>query len=186
MCRIGKTPTVPFPLGSYMVRPPLPASLTSPVCGKDVRAANCDSMTTTLIYFGAYLLACVGGWFAVACALWFMRWRVLKAKNRPPFIDWIGFFGSATERAVALTLVLKAPPYLPAFIGGWVLLKFAIGWQREKRDDDDEKEVATQSFLAPRAKSFSSRPAIPPEGGAFFSAKTGRPSSLDEHFFGRP
>ena len=29
-----------------------------------------------------------------------------------------------------------------------MLLKFAIGWQREKRDDDDEKEVATQSFLA--------------------------------------
>ena len=37
--------------------------------GKYDRAANCGSMTTTFIYFGAYLLACVEGWFAVACAL---------------------------------------------------------------------------------------------------------------------
>jgi hypothetical protein len=105
-------------------------------------------MTTAFTYLVAYILACIAGWLAVACALYVMRRLVLKEKNRPPFIDWISFFGGATERAVALTLVLKAPPYLPAFIGGWVLLKFAIGWQREKRDDDDEKEVATQSFLA--------------------------------------
>jgi hypothetical protein len=50
----------------------------------------------------------------------------------------------ATERAVALTLVLLAPPYLASFIGGWVLLKFAIGWQREKHSD----EVARGSFVA--------------------------------------
>jgi hypothetical protein len=41
-------------------------------------------------------------------------------------------------------LVLWAPPYLPPFIDGWVLLKFAIGWQRQKYGD----EVATGSFLA--------------------------------------
>jgi hypothetical protein len=69
---------------------------------------------------------------------------VLQKKNRPPFSDWPAFFGGAVERAVALTLVLWAPPYLPSFIGGWVLLKFAIGWQREKHDD----EVAKGSFLA--------------------------------------
>jgi hypothetical protein len=99
---------------------------------------------TTFTYLGAYLLACVGGWLAVACALYVMRWLVLEKKSRPPFSDWPAFLGGATERAVALTLVLKAPPYLPAFIGGWVLLKFAIGWQREKHGD----EVAKQSFLA--------------------------------------
>ena len=37
-----------------------------------------------------------------------------------------------------------APSYLPSFIGGWVLLKFAIGWQREKHGN----QVAEQSFLA--------------------------------------
>jgi hypothetical protein len=61
-----------------------------------------------------------------------MRQLVLHQKSRPPFIDWITLFGGATERAIALTLVLMAPSYLPSFIGGWVLLKFAIGWQREK------------------------------------------------------
>jgi hypothetical protein len=101
-------------------------------------------MTTTFTYVGAYLLACVGGWLAVACALLGMRWLVLDNKNRPPFSDWITFFGGATERAIALTLVLMAPSYLPSFIGGWVLLKFAIGWQREKHGS----QIAEQSFLA--------------------------------------
>jgi hypothetical protein len=96
----------------------------------------------------AYLLACVGGWLAVACALYVMRWLVLE-KNLPPFSDWPAFLGGATERAIALTLVLKAPPYLPAFIGGWVLLKFAIGWQREGYGGKgDEGEVAKGRFLA--------------------------------------
>lgn len=45
---------------------------------------------------------------------------------------------------MALTLVLKAPPYLPAFVGGWVLLKFALGWQRETKSS----EVLTDSMLA--------------------------------------
>ena len=100
-------------------------------------------MTKWLCYLGAYFLTCGVGWFAVACAMWVMRRLVLKG-SRPPFTDWAAFFGGATERAVALTLVLMAPSYLPAFIGGWVLLKFAIGWQREKNGD----EVSEQSFLA--------------------------------------
>ena len=54
------------------------------------------------------------------------------------------FFIGATERAVALTLVLWAPAYLPAFIGGWVVLKFALGWQRVTED----RQVTTQSHLA--------------------------------------
>jgi hypothetical protein len=100
-------------------------------------------MATTFTYLGAYLLTCVGGWLAVACALWGMR-RLVLDKNRPPFIDRVGILVGVTERAVALTLVLMAPSYLPSFIGGWVLLKFAIGWQREKHGD----QIAEQSFLA--------------------------------------
>jgi hypothetical protein len=87
------------------------------------------------IYVAAYLGVCVAGWLTVAVCLYVMRLLVLQ-KNRPPFSDWPAFLGGAVERAVALTLVLWAPPYLPPFIGGWVLLKFAIGWQREKHDDE--------------------------------------------------
>jgi hypothetical protein len=96
------------------------------------------------IYVAAYLGVCVAGWLAVAVCLYVMRWLVLQKENRPAFSDWPAFLGGAVERAVALTLVLLAPPYLPPFIGGWILLKFAIGWQREKHDD----EVAKGSFLA--------------------------------------
>jgi hypothetical protein len=77
------------------------------------------------VYFLAYFLACIVGHTT--------------------------FFGS-TERAVALTLVLMAPAYLPAFIGGWVVLKFAIGWQRQQIQPsllvEDTGQVATQSFVA--------------------------------------
>lgn len=91
--------------------------------------------------FGAYLLACVGGWFVVAVCVYFIRRLVLK---REPFIDVLAIIVGVIERAVALTLVLLSPPYLASFIGGWVLLKFAIGWQREKHSD----EVAKGSFVA--------------------------------------
>ena len=73
-----------------------------------------------------------------------MRWLVLYKENRPPFMDGVPFLVGATERFVGLTLVLMAPSYLSAFIGGWVLLKFAIGWQREKHGS----QIAEQSFLA--------------------------------------
>jgi hypothetical protein len=67
---------------------------------------------------------------------------------RCPPRDLPAFYGGAVERLVALTLVLWAPPYLPSFIGGWVLLKFAIGWQREGYGGKDEDEVAKGRFLA--------------------------------------
>src|SRR6478752_7074857 len=85
---------------------------------------------------GAYFLTCVVGHFVVAGCLWVMRWLALKKGNRPPFIvqkkedrppliDWMPLFGGVIERFVALTFVLMAPAYLPTFIGGWVVLKFA-------------------------------------------------------------
>jgi len=96
-----------------------------------------------------------------------MRWLVLKPQNRPtflfrkkairlaqslgdrkerpPLIEWLPIIIGVTERFVALTLVLTAPAYLPAFIGGWVALKFAIGWQRVKLHDD--KQIAEGSFV---------------------------------------
>ena len=93
----------------------------------------------------AYLVACFAGHLVVAVLLYGMRRATLK--RRPEFSDmWelSVFFIGVTERAVALTLVLWAPPYLPAFIGGWVALKFALGWQRERKTS----EALTASMLA--------------------------------------
>jgi hypothetical protein len=73
-----------------------------------------------------------------------MRWLVLKEWRSASFAEWLDLLVGATERFVALTLVICAPPYLPAFIGGWVALKFALGWQREARGD----EVQRGSLLA--------------------------------------
>jgi hypothetical protein len=104
------------------------------------------------VYFLAYFLASIIGHIVVATCLWIIRRLSLKAQNRPPFSEWGSFFFGATERAVALTLVLMAPAYLPAFIGGWVVLKFAIGWQRQQLQpslfEEDTRQVATQSFVA--------------------------------------
>jgi len=93
----------------------------------------------------AYLVACFAGHLVVAVLLYGMRRATLK--RRPEFSDlWelSVFFLGVTERAVALTLVLWAPPYLPTFIGGWVALKFALGWQRERKTS----EALTASMLA--------------------------------------
>jgi hypothetical protein len=60
--------------------------------------------------------------------MFLMRWLVSLATD--PFIEWSGFLIGSIERAVALTLMIWAPRYLVTFVGGWVLLKFAIGWQR--------------------------------------------------------
>jgi hypothetical protein len=113
-------------------------------------AAFCEACVEMpwCVYVAAYFDVCVLGWLAVAVCLYVMRWLVLRKGSRPPFSDWPAFLGGAVERAVALTLVLWAPPYLPSFIGGWVLLKFAIGWQREGYGGNDKDEVAKGRFLA--------------------------------------
>ena len=111
------------------------------------------------IYVAAYFDVCFVGGLVVAVCLYFMRWWFLGTpRHRPrffdwltfrqPFFDWLAFLVGAVERFVALTLVLGAPPYLPPFIGGWILLKFAIGWQREGYGGKGEGEVAKERFLA--------------------------------------
>ena len=79
-------------------------------------------------YVVVYLLVCVGGNYLVAYCLFFLKW--LSALDTRPILERTAFFIGFTERAVALTLFLLAPRYLAVFIGGWVLLKFALGWQR--------------------------------------------------------
>lgn len=75
-----------------------------------------------------YILVCIVGNYLVTFLMALMRWLV--SLDIRPINEWAGFLIGFTERAVALTLVILAPRYLATFIGGWVLLKFAIGWQR--------------------------------------------------------
>jgi hypothetical protein len=80
------------------------------------------------VYIEIYILVCIGGNYLVAYCLFFLKW--LMALDTRPIVERMAFFIGFTERAVALTLFLLAPRYLAVFIGGWVLLKFALGWQR--------------------------------------------------------
>ena len=74
------------------------------------------------------------------------RWQRLKQRRVFEPLDlWIG----SLERATATTLVFYAPKYLAAFIGGWVVLKFALGWQRQGAGRARiPEEVVTRSFLS--------------------------------------
>jgi len=78
----------------------------------------------------------------------------------------MAFVIGMTERAVALTLFLLAPQYLAAFIGGWVLLKFAIGWRRTPLN----YKVAVGSQLALIGNVLSFTIAI--AGGAYLHPDT--------------
>ena len=90
-------------------------------------------------YLAAYLGACCfGGWLVVGALLWLMR-RLIGLDTKGSFDLSVLLLGS-TERVVALTLVLHAPSYLPGFIGGWVLLKFALGWQASMSNKDHPKK----------------------------------------------
>src|SRR5215831_19473366 len=92
-------------------------------------------------YIAAYLGVCVAGWLAVAVCMYVMRLLVLQ-KERPPFSDWPAFLGGAVERAVALTLVPWAPPYLPS--------SSAAGCCSSLRSAGSDRSTATR----PRGKAF--------------------------------
>jgi len=85
-------------------------------------------------YIGAYILSIPVGWLIAGSAVYLMRLTItpLADGRKTPrdsfrLLDlWVG----GVERAVATTLILLAPRYLPGFIGGWVVLKFAANWQR--------------------------------------------------------
>jgi len=80
----------------------------------------------------AYLLSLGGGWVIAGAGVYYMR-RLID--QRRDFLRWTDVFVGCTERAIATTLVILAPPLLPGFIGGWVALKFAANWQRKVGDD---------------------------------------------------
>ena len=87
-------------------------------------------MTQAVIHIVLWLGACVlsallGDWLAEN-SVRLLREKAKLKHEKNELVFWLG----ATERAAATTLVVFAPSYLPAFIGGWVALKFAVGWQR--------------------------------------------------------
>jgi hypothetical protein len=97
-------------------------------------------------HIGYYAFLAIGGWLIVGACLWFMRKTVLekqlKARDSFRAIDfWVG----TAERFVATSLVVACSPYLPAFIGGWVTLKFAANW---KRVDNKKAEVSEGTLMA--------------------------------------
>jgi hypothetical protein len=114
-------------------------------------------------YVEVYFLVLVVGNYVVAYIMLLMRWLV--ALDTRPIIEWSGFLIGLTERAVALTLVAWAPRYLAPFIAGWVLLKFAIGWQRTPLNP----RIALGSVLALIANVVSFAIAI--AGGLYLNDK---------------
>ncbi|MFZ0149120.1 MAG: hypothetical protein WBG18_23230 [Xanthobacteraceae bacterium] len=104
-------------------------------------------MPNYALWLIATVISVVGGHLILIPTMgWMERWYRLKQRRRFEPLDlWVG----GLERAVATTLVFYAPKYLATFIGGWVVLKFALGWQRERAGRVHAPEVViTRSFLA--------------------------------------
>jgi hypothetical protein len=79
-------------------------------------------------------LAVFGGWAIVGGCLWIIR-KTVVPQDAPESFAWLDFWLGATERGVALGLMLWAKDYLPAFIGAWVAAKLAANWLRLKSED---------------------------------------------------
>jgi hypothetical protein len=94
------------------------------------------------IGIAVYVLAMFGGHYLVRLILKLVRWHTGQKSDKPESLDmWIG----CTERAVAITMVIWTPTYVPAFIGAWVALKMAANWQRLKGESE---EVRRGSLIA--------------------------------------
>lgn len=102
---------------------------------------------------GVYTLSVLGGFLVAGLVLYVIR-RNLETDKEAEFGDeaklrgsfaWLDFWVGGTERAVATTLALWVPTYLPIFIGGWVTLKYAANW---KRQPNEKKWVSTGSLIA--------------------------------------
>ena len=91
-----------------------------------------------------YFVSLVVGYVIVGLCLYGMRKTALRGPFKiREFFKWLDLWVGCAERFVATTLLAFAPAYLAAFIGGWVGLKFAAGWHREK----SSKGTITQTRL---------------------------------------
>ena len=60
---------------------------------------------------------------------------------------WLGVVIGMFERAIITWLVIWASALAPAFIGGWVLLKFAGGWSRTTEANLENRSVYQVALL---------------------------------------
>ena len=97
---------------------------------------------TIICYVGVYALSIVGGHLIAGSCIYLIR---VTVKQPLETFTWLVFWVGGTERAVATTLVLFAPHYLPAFIGGWIALKFAANWQR--RSEEGAREASLVALV---------------------------------------
>ncbi|MEP7031389.1 MAG: hypothetical protein ABI830_10690 [Pseudolabrys sp.] len=103
-----------------------------------------------MIIFVAYFLSIVVGSVIVNQCLYFIR----KTSGVPQSgFKWLDFWIGGTERAIATTLYLLAQQHLPVFIGGWVALKFAANWKRQRYSQ--KVSTGTLISLIGNALSFS-------------------------------
>jgi hypothetical protein len=100
-------------------------------------------------YALAYFISVVGGYFVLLAIMSLIR----KTTRQPMKHRAIDFWVGGTERAVATTLVIIAPPYVGLFIGAWVALKMAANWQR--RESSDLVRTATMTALLGSVFSFA-------------------------------
>jgi hypothetical protein len=109
-----------------------------------------------MLYFLIYVLVCIVGHYVMWLMMLCLRPLVgLDVKGYGPLHFGITALLGVTERAVALTLLIWAPRYLAAFIGGWVLLKFAVGWQRAAYDEKGMVGIGSQLALIGNVVSFA-------------------------------
>lgn len=88
-------------------------------------------------YVWAYLVSILGGFIITGPLVYIMRKTSGidsgKEGNLYQFSNiygWSIFWLGATERGIATTLFIFAPPQLPLFIAGWSAAKIAAGWGR--------------------------------------------------------
>lgn len=107
---------------------------------------------SAMCLIGSYFLSVGGGWLIAGLVLFLMAksFRPIDTDRNPFRLRalWVG----GVERAIATTLVIWAPPMLPAYIGGWTLLKYAAHWQR---GTDAAAVRGSLMFLVGNAVSFA-------------------------------
>ena len=89
----------------------------------------------------AYTVSIFGGHIVARYWVLFLRKQIdpqydVKA-IRSFALDWsIGF----VERGIATTLIILTPSLAPAFVGGWIVLKFASAWDKRSAGGDAAAE----------------------------------------------
>jgi hypothetical protein len=101
-------------------------------------------------HFCAWLIASVLSWtigyLVVALLVKLVRITVAELRGEPIF-EWLVFWVGGVERTAAITLAFCAPNQLATFIGGWTVLKFAAGWQREPNDKSGVKSGSLVALI---------------------------------------